>query len=246
MRARTLLASLAAAAAGAALAAGAQITPFSGAVPGGTLPGAWTAQALPNIERRTEYRLVDDGGRTVLQAQARASAAGLIHPLRADAQATPWLAWRWRIEGVIETADMRSKAGDDYAARVYVLFDYPPERLPLLTRAAFAAARLIYGQDMPAAALCYVWDNRQPVGHSAWSPYTERLRMIVAESGNARAGQWVSEAHDVAADFARAFGEPAPPISAIVVASDTDNTGASARAWFGDLGLHPHAPEGGT
>jgi hypothetical protein len=59
--------------------------------------------------------------------------------------------------------------------------------------------------------------------------------MIVVESGAARAGQWVTIERDIAADFRAAFGEAAPPVTGIAISADTDNTGESVTAWFGDL-----------
>jgi hypothetical protein len=82
----------------------------------------------------------------------------------------------------------------------------------------------------PAAALCYVWDNRHLVGVSAWNAYTDRVRMIVVESGPQHAGTWRSEQRGVAADFRAAFGEEAPPVIGIALAADTDNTGESVTA----------------
>jgi hypothetical protein len=61
--------------------------------------------------------------------------------------------------------------------------------------------------------------------------------MVVLESGAAKAGQWVGESRDLNADFRAAFGEDAPPVSGVAIATDTDNTGETARAWFGDLEL---------
>ena len=75
------------------------------------------------------------------------------------------------------------------------------------------------------------------VGTTGWSPYTERVRIVVVESGDAQAGQWVSETRDLEADFRAAFGGPAPRVTAVLVASDTDQTHAGAIAWFGDLRL---------
>jgi hypothetical protein len=66
------------------------------------------------------------------------------------------------------------------------------------------------------------------------SPYTDRAQLIVAESGSGRAGQWVTERADVQLDFSRAFGGTAKPIQ-LAVASDTDNTGSTARAAFADI-----------
>jgi len=61
--------------------------------------------------------------------------------------------------------------------------------------------------------------------------------MIVLESGAARVSQWVHETRDVAADFRKAFGfpqGPVPRITGIGASADTDQTGESVTAWFGD------------
>lgn len=214
-----------------------EIGHFSKARPGGALPSGWRPQSLRDVERQTRYSLVNLDGKTVLQADARAAVAGLAFALRADPLRTPWLEWRWRIDNVVEKGDIRTKEGDDYAARVYVVFDYDVNKLPFGERTKLRMGRLLYGEDLPIASLCYVWDNRQPVGYTAWSAYTNRLRMIVATSGAAQAGRWVHVVRNVADDFRAAFGEAPPPIKAIVVASDTDNTGETVRGYFGDISL---------
>jgi len=61
------------------------------------------------------------------------------------------------------------------------------------------------------------------------------VRMIVAESGAANLGKWVTIRRNVAADFRTAFGEDPPAISGVVLATDTDNTGESATAYYGDI-----------
>jgi len=89
--------------------------------------------------------------------------------------------------------------------------------------------------DVPLAALCYVWDGKAAAGTSVWSAFTDRVRVIVAESGGANLGKWVTIRRDVAADFRAAFGEEPPDISGVVLATDTDNTGESATAFYGDV-----------
>ena len=208
---------------------------FSQARPGLALPDGWALNTLPNVPRATRFDLVSDENQTVLRAVSEGAAASLIHKLAVDTAKTPWLAWRWKVSRVLESADLTVKAGDDYAARVYVLFDYPLEKLGLADRIKISLVRAVYGQELPAAALCYVWDNRHPAGFSAWSTYTDRVRMVVVESGGRHVGQWRLEQRDVAADFRAAFGEEPPPVSGIALAADTDNTGESVTAWFGDL-----------
>ena len=210
------------------------IAPFSRAAAGASLPEGWREQRLPKA-RPAQVALESDAGVTVLRVRSDNAAGGAVHALRA----TPApLRWRWRIDRVVENADMESRAGDDYAARVYVFFDVPEEDLPLFARAKMKLARLLYGTELPTAALCYVWDNRHSPGFSAWNAYTDRVRMIVVESGPANAGRWIEVRRDLEADFRAAFGtERVPAVTGVAASSDTDQTGAAATAWFGDFVL---------
>lgn len=215
---------------------------FSRMEAGGPVEG-WQAFRPAPKAADTRYSLVEDAGVPVLRADARNAMSALTHAVRVDVRRFPLLRWRWKIEAPVAQADMSRKAGDDYAARIYVLFDYPRERLPLSTRLAMAVAASVHGQQLPTAALNYVWDNRQPVGTIRPNAYTDRARMIVLRSGAAGKGQWQTETRDLRADFRAAFGEDPPDVVGLAIATDTDNTGGQARAWFGDIAFLP-APAG--
>ena len=208
---------------------------FSTLSPGERLPAGWTHQTLPSVERANRFDLVSDQGTTVLRVRSERSASSLAVALRVDPAKTPRLRWRWRVSNVVTASDLRRKDADDYAARVYVLFDLPSERLSVRDRLRIAAARLLHGARLPAAALCYVWGNAQAVGEAGWNPYTDRLRMIVVDSGPTHVGQWRELVRDVASDFRAAFGGPVPPISGLALGADTDNTGEAVEARFADL-----------
>jgi len=207
---------------------------FSDMTPGGAVTGWQVLKPAPKAAD-TRYSLTLDAGATVLMAQADGSMSGLIHAVRVDVRRYPLLRWRWKVAAPVNKADMTQQSGDDYAARLYVMFDYPVRRLSFGTRMKLQLAEAMYGQRIPTAALNYVWDNRQPVGTIQANTYTDRARMIVTRSGAAQAGQWVTETRDLRADFRAAFGEDAPDVVAVAIATDTDNTGESATAWYGDI-----------
>ena len=221
-----------------ALAAGAAIAPFSAMAPATALPAGWELLTLPR-HAPPEVALVEDAGTTVLRIRAVNAAGSVAHRLVADASRTPLLSWRWKVDRVLDKADLARREGDDFAARVYVTFATPPEALSLAQRVRMRIAKLLYGADLPAAALCYVWDNTHAPGTTAWNPYSDRVRMIVLRSGAAEAGHWVAESRDVANDYRAAFGNEAavPPISGVAASADTDQTGESVTAWFGDFRL---------
>jgi hypothetical protein len=232
------------AAAFACLAAGPQrpqpdlpIGAFSRMAPGAAIGAGWKPLTFEKIARHTSYRLVTDAGTLVVEADARNSASGLVYDINVDLGQHPVIRWRWKVESLVAKADLRTRAGDDYPARLYVTFAYDRRLVGLLERAKFEAAKLIYGEYPPIAALSYVWDGKAPAGTNVPNAYTARARMIVVESGPDRVGEWVSEERNIPDDYRRAFGSEPPPVSGIAIMTDTDDTGESVRAWFGDIEL---------
>jgi Protein of unknown function (DUF3047) len=211
------------------------VTRFSSAMPGGPPPDPWKLVTLAKIKRQTRYSLVRDADTTVLRADADASMASMMHPLHFDPRDHPVVEWRWKIAHLLRKSNIATKAGDDFPARFYVLFDYDISRLPFATRAKIRVARAFFGEDVPLAVLCYVWDGKSIKGTTAWSPYTDRVRVIVAESGEAHVNQWVTVRRNIVDDYRAAFGEDPPQVSGVAVATDTDNTGESAVAFYGDI-----------
>jgi hypothetical protein len=154
---------------------------FAGAKPGDAMPAAWEVLTLPN-KTPPEFAFIDDSGTTVLRSDSRAAVGSIMHKLRNDLSTDPILQWRWKIAGTVRGADLTRKSGDDFAARVYVSYDYPFEALPLGTRTRMLIAKVIFGRELPSAVICYVWDNKHPAGLVAKSTYTDRVRLIVFQS----------------------------------------------------------------
>ncbi len=183
----------------------------------------------------TKYQVIDWDGVTAVEAVAEGSMALLARPVEVNLDKTPVLCWRWRVGHVIDSADLLSKAGDDYAARVYVSFKLPSKAIGFGTRIKLGLARKLYGDHVPDAAINYVWDNTHPAGTQVPNAYTDRTQMLVVRSGNDDAGRWVEERRDVQADFNEIFAVQGGSLIQVAIASDTDNTGGSARAGFADL-----------
>jgi len=219
----------------------ATIPPFSKAAVGDEIPAGWEKAELP-YGNKSEFRIVEDGGKNVLQVRADGSFGSLAHRLDLDVTRTPILKWRWKVDRVVEGAQIDTKSGEDFAARVYVAFDIPDEELSKGDRAKLTIARAVQS-FVPAAAICYVWDNKHPVGSSMWSPYFGHVRTIVVQTGSAHAGQWVDQKRDVEADFIAAFGDKwkgrIPRVTGVVAGNDTDQTNETVTASFGDIQLVP-------
>lgn len=211
------------------------VSSFSDHRPGETLPQGWQKWTLSKFKKPTQYELVDQDGKTVVKASARASASGLVHQLKVDPRAYPLLQWRWKVTELIATADNTRKHTDDSPVRVVVSFDGKIDDLPLDDRIFFDNIRLLTGQELPYAMLVYIWENRAPKNRVIANLHTSRIKMIVAESGRDKVGAWQEVTRNVYQDFKRAFGEAPGPITAIGIMTDTDNTGENVHAYYGDI-----------
>jgi hypothetical protein len=199
------------------------------------VPGGWRVWTLSKFKKATEYRLVDDSGRIVVKASARASASGLVHPIKLDPGMYPLLSWRWKVDELIPTADNTRKNTEDSPVRVVVSFAGDTASLPLEERVFFDNIRLVTGQQLPYATLMYIWENRASTDSVIPNRHTSRIKMIVAESGRDKLGAWQEVTRNVVEDFRRAFGETPGEITAVGIMTDTDNTGEQAHAYYGDI-----------
>ncbi|WP_447972922.1 DUF3047 domain-containing protein [Nitrospira sp. Kam-Ns4a] len=212
-----------------------EVGTFSAAKAGGTLPEGWKPLTFKKVERQTRYELVAEDGTVVVKATSQGAASGLIREVRIDPKVYPIIRWRWKVANVLAKGDITRKEGDDYPARLYITFEYDPKKVGLLEQAKYEAVRLLYGQYPPLGALNYIWDGRAPKGTLVANAYTARAMMIVVESGTAQLNQWVSEERNLYEDYQRAFGEEPPPVSGVAIMTDTDDTGETATAYYGDI-----------
>ncbi|MDD2735464.1 MAG: DUF3047 domain-containing protein [Desulfuromonadaceae bacterium] len=174
----------------------------------------WEAKSFKG---KTDYRLVKEDSRTVVKATSHGSASGMIRKISFQPSKHRYLRWSWKIADTIKNGDEKLKSGDDYAARVYVVF----------------TGRYFWQMQ----AINYIWANKLAKGLTVPSAYSANSKMVAVESGNGRAGQWLTEERDVFADYRTLFGTDPPEAEAIAIMTDTDNTGGSAEAWYGDITL---------
>lgn len=217
------------------------IAPFSAAAPGEP-PATWKFATLPN-KAPTRFSIVDLGGARVLKVESENAYGNLVHALRADVSERSVLAWRWRVDQLIDSADLKVRSGEDSPAKLCVFFGFDGAKLPFGERAKLALARSSTGQDVPTQTLCYVWDNKLAVETGMASVFTNRVRFIVLQSGSAKLAQWAAQKRNLVADYQRMFGDESegkvPPVTGVAASADADNTHGHSLAYFGDITLTP-------
>lgn len=231
--------SLAAAAASGALAAPALLdSPLPAAARAGE--AVWSIEMLPDqTARATEFKRIDSGQGAAVRIVADRSYGNLVHRLPRVNAST--LSWRWRVEQFNRRADLRHRSGDDTSVKVCLLFDLPLQRVPFLERQLLQLARTKSGRDLPGATVCYVWDATLAAGTVLDNAYSRRVRYLVVRGRESSAAGWSEERRDIAADFARLFGGEAgaslPPLTALAVGADADDTGGHSIAEVSDVRL---------
>ncbi|MDT8406357.1 MAG: DUF3047 domain-containing protein [Methylococcales bacterium] len=69
----------------------------------------------------TQYELRQENAKTVLVANSNNSASGLFQEITIDLKRTPFLNWCWQVIDSLPSLPEQTKAGDDYAARIYLI-----------------------------------------------------------------------------------------------------------------------------
>jgi len=207
---------------------------FSANLSGSALPEGWKPLTFKKIPKLTSYELVKDGGSVVVKATSEASASGLIKEIKIDPKAFPIVRWRWKVENLLKNSDVSRKGGDDYPARLYITFEYDPDKVSFGKKLKFKAGQAIFG-DIPIAALNYIWETKTPAGTIVENAYTNFAQMIVVESGPKKVGMWVEEERNIYEDYKKAFEEEPPMINGVAIMSDTDDTKERATAYYGDI-----------
>jgi hypothetical protein len=218
------------------------IVPFSAGPVGAAMPSGWEVEKITDQKKPTIYKLVENDGHVVLWAKADGAATGLGQRIAIDVNKWPIVSWRWKVSGLIEGADNSVASKEDSPVRLVFNFDGDKSKLSFGDRAAFALAESISGRPSPYATLMYIWSNKEPVGKVIPNPRTNRVQMVVASSGAAGVGAWQSLTRNLHDDYKRAFGEEPGKLTGYGVLTDTDNTGESVEAWYGDIVFKPRAP----
>lgn len=196
----------------------------------------WHAVVLPG-KKHTQYAWAQKDGRRAVAAVSERSASMWRQRVgRAPAQLGE-VSFSWWVQDLIADASVADVDREDAPARVLFGFGGDVGQLPARTRMLFDLAQALTGEAPPYATLMYVWDATAPVGSVIVNPRSDRIRKWVVDSGPEHLGTWRVHQRDLVADFERAFGEKPGPLRAIGKMTDSDNTRASAEAWYGPIEL---------
>jgi len=174
------------------------------------IPAGWELKVNTG---QPDITLADpDGQDAAFHFRSIRSSYALERAVDIDPAQMPYLAWRWKVTQLPRGGDFRHSSTDDQAAQVMV---------------AFTDRKII----------TYIWDSTAPQGtmESASSIPLVHIFAIVCRSGGADINQWLQENRNVAADYQRAFGKPAPHVKGLRLQINSQHTGSTAESYFGEV-----------
>lgn len=198
----------------------------------------WRELTFEKIERASTYA----AEKGTLIAESHDSASGLIYKKSFDVYTHPMAAWRWKVDNVYRKGDAATKSGDDYSIRVYIVFQYNPEKAGFAKTIKYKAARLLFGEYPPDSSLNYVWANRKQNERIMISPYTDQSRMVLLQAGEEKSGIWVDEEVNILEDYKKAFGKNPPTRASLAIMNDSDNTGERSRSYLDFIRIYRKEP----
>ncbi|MBF0195254.1 MAG: DUF3047 domain-containing protein [Magnetococcales bacterium] len=170
------------------------------------------------FNKKTIYTIQKDNVfGNLLVANSYKSASGMYRKVTVDLNKTPCLNWSWKIDNVLSGLDERTKAGDDYPARIYVV---------LSGGVAIWNTRTIN----------YVWSsNVNNIGKNWISAYTNKAVMVSLQGGPDNKGALVFQKRNIKKDFLKYFKKNTDHIDVVALMTDTDNSGQKATTYYGNI-----------
>lgn len=190
----------------------------------------WEPFTFHGIDDHSSYQVVEEDGTSCLEMQTAGGASALILNTQFDVYKSPIMSWRWKVDNIYAHGNYLEKQGDDYPARLYVMFAYDPESASWSKKLKYTAAKVIYGDYPPDSTLNYIWANRLDAPDVITNVYVDRAKMIPVDRGEAYLNKWRNYQVDIVADYEKAFGAQPPRMATLGIMIDSDNTGEVARS----------------
>lgn len=191
----------------------------------------WEPLFFPKIKRHSSYAIESSPEGSHLRTESNASASALRYKHTFNVYDFPKIRWRWKVLNVYQKGNAESKDGDDYPARLYIIFKYAPENAGFFEDLKYRSAKLFYGEYPPHSAINYIWSSRNHNRKIIVNAYSEKAMMII-KRGPSDIRTWQTETANIIDDYVEAFGEKPPSIASIAIMNDSDNTGEESVSFI--------------
>jgi hypothetical protein len=166
------------------------------------------------------YTINDENGNQYLTASSLNSANFIIKQINVDLAVYPFLNWRWRAHELPIDGDESIKQKCDVPASIAIVLN---------------KSKII------PKSIKYSWSTTLPDGEITKSPFAfwpARCDIKVMEHGEKNKGKWAYEKTNVLEDYKYFYKKnnvKSKVVNAIVIMSDSDNTGTLSKADYDDI-----------
>ena len=173
------------------------------------LPADWQVKVNHG---KPDVSVCADRSDACVHLKSTKSSFSLERSVDIDPRQMPFLTWHWKVAQLPAGGDFRHTATDDQAAQVLVAFD-------------------------DHRVISYVWDTTAPKGAEQRTTFIPLVHVfaVVCQSGAADLNRWLRESRNIAADYERAYGKPAPRVKGLRLQINSQHTGTVAESYFGEV-----------
>ncbi|HLK68557.1 MAG TPA: DUF3047 domain-containing protein [Bryobacteraceae bacterium] len=177
--------------------------------PVSNLPADWQVKVNHG---KPEVSVCTDRNDACVHLKSAKASFSLERSVDVDPGQMPYLTWNWRVAQLPAGGDFRKSATDDQAAQVLVAFD-------------------------DRRIVSYIWDTSAPKGAEQRTTFIPLIHVfsVVCQSGSTDINKWLAESRNVAADYERAYGRPAPHVKGLRLQINSQHTGTVAESYFGEV-----------
>ena len=147
--------------------------------------GIFRVDPFPQTLLRNKMSL-ERGKTTTLQINV-----GLLCNQEFNVYDFPKVRWRWKVDNIFQKGNAKTKEGNDYPLRIYILFKYDPERASGWEKIQYQYAKLIYGEYPPHSTIDYIWSSRQHPETIITNSHSNKSKMILLQKGLENVAKWV-------------------------------------------------------
>lgn len=188
----------------------------------------WQLVTFPRLPA-THFDITPQGVRVA----ADKSSAMLVRRLEPGIEAK-MATWTWRVDIPAPATDLTRKGADDRALAIH--FWFAAEKKPNFWARLGGLFRKQRGLPTVGHALSYTWGGNAPVGTALPNPFLKKDgAIVILRQADEHTHVWLPETVNLAADYQRIFGAPAPPLIAIALSGDSDDTGTQSVGWVKEL-----------
>jgi hypothetical protein len=165
---------------------------------------------------QTEYtpKLID--GVHAIQANSNKSASGFVKNQNVDLTIYPFLNWCWRTDTRLGQFDEKTKHGDDYSLRIYVI-----------------NKGFFWGLN--SKWINYVWSSNNKKNDNWPNAFLRSSKMLVLRDSSDSLSKWYCEKRNIPEDFKNQHGNSINQVDVVAFMTDTDNTKKSAISYYGNI-----------